>query len=494
MTSRQIRPHRVGLTLLNAIVFFSFTLIFTTNSFAEKFKITGRIQFLRDSHIERDYEQDYNYVSGKYESKLKQPYILDMYGARQDVDTLDVSSVFAILNEEFDFSNIPICARINSSNEYRKAVSDKRGSFEIEFSTRNNLDVALSANGGANKTPICDPDDTLKLREDVKGLTYNIPHNEFQVDAEDKPIAARITLYITLDGELYRLQKRVDELFSSLPNLQFTDIVRQTNDLLGDQTSFAIRFPKSRAIIRGSILSIAEKSTLAKADSCFKENNFEFALALYSDLARLLPTSPDSNLYAFKKAVTLRELSEQRKNDSNRAYCDSLITIAGTLPNKSKSIQFLESKRKALIGTNRYWQEIETRIELLKSEIEAEKKAESEEAEINRQRRADLSALKKFKVDLDVALEDFFINPFALKGKYIAIRCIVVNFETPTSAIMESDKRFYADFKVTPPKKFATLNLIVKVKGATTLINAFGTPIKVPYVDVVHILNMPPDN
>ena len=493
MNLRQVRPQTIGLNPLNAVAFFVFLLIFSSNSIAEQLKVTGKVQFLRYEQIHRQYRYENNFATGKFNRiliPLSETFIKDALGEIrwQDAAFQEVSSVFTILDEEFDFSNIPICAKAPSKNV--NTVTDKNGSFEITFSSSTNIGIVVSANGGQRKSSVCNSSETINLREDIKGSTYYVMANDFLQYGDYRFYPVNIILYITLDGELLQLQKQVDELVSRIPSLQLTDILKQREDLLGTKTSFVTRYPKSGAIIRESILSIAERNILAKADSAFDEKKFDSALTLYSDLASLSPTSPESKEYASKKELTLVALSKKHTDDSLRAYCDSLITIAAALPTKSKSIKFLESKRNGDANANPYWQKIEERIQLLKSEIETEK----DEAEFNREKRADLSALKKFKVDLDITLMDFFSNPFALKGKYIAIRCIVVKFETPTSAIMEADKRFYADFIVTPPKKFEALDLIVKVKGATTLINAFGTPIKVPYVDVVHILNMPPDN
>jgi len=509
MKPKQVRPHTIGLILLYAIVYLLFTLTVTTNSNAEQFKITGKVQFIRYQQIPREYETYYNYNTRKNERRpipLWITQIRDSLGKYQHPALEEVSSVFAILDEEFDFSNIPICAMVPPESwngqtkdhwkaECKSALTDKNGSFEVTFSSFSssyNVQIILSVNGAkeGQTLRICSPNDTMNLRKDIKGSTYHLINTDFLGNGDFKTHPVNIILYLTLNGELLQLQRQVDDLVSRIPSLRLTEILKQREDLLGDQTSFATRYPKSGAIIRDSILSIAEKSILGRADSAFDEKKFDSALTLYSELASLSPTSPESKVYSSKKELTLIALSKERKDDSLHAYCDSLIAIADALPTKSKSIKFLESKRKGNTNANPYWQEIEERIQLLKSEIETEKN----EAEFNREQRADLSALKKFKVDPDVTLMDFFSNPFALKGKYIAIRCIVVKFETPTSAIMEADKRFYADFIVTPPKKFEALDLIVKVKGVTTLINAFGTPIKVPYVDVVHILNMPPDN
>jgi hypothetical protein len=517
MAGNRMNTISVWLTTRHFIRFpLSVLVLFLLASFnsAAQYKINGKIRFLTYNQIQRVYQEENNFATGEYTRTiipLSQTSIKDAMGNQwRDVAFNEVSPVFQIFSDEYDFSNIPICAHAyddrysNLNQQIREALNatpakdqfeasvttDKSGSFEVEISNGDFTWVTVSANGGTAKAQTCGSQKNLSVRQDLKGSAYNVYHNDFLHYGDYRSYPVTISLYVTLDGELLDLQKHIDDLIGQIPSSSLSETVRRLDEYTSNNTSFATRFPRSCNAVRDSILSIAQRKLLASADSTYQSKNYERAASLYSDLANLLPSSSSHNLFVSKRERTLQDLANQLVDDSLRTSCDSLIAVANAMPNKSKAIKFLDSKRKTVGESNPYWARVEERIENLKTEIESDK----EETELNRQRQADAAALRKFNVDLTVTQLDFFSNPFAFKGKHIALTCIVKKFETPTSAIMEAANSFYADFKVSTPKKFTTLNLIVKVKGVTTVINAFGAPMKVPYVDVVHILNNSPNN
>jgi hypothetical protein len=463
---------RVHLTFLVTLVFFTHFQAFT--------QITGTVQFLTNGQENHISGESHNYFLRRMASE-------------------DVSAFFKILDYEFDFSNIPICVSVSPDHfgsgetSYASTTTDKHGHFKVEVLEDINdtgLSIVVSVNGGT----ICKPQDIRQIRKDIRGSSYSFGFGEYSQKRRGKLNPIDVVLYVTLDGELLKLQRRVDSLATPTCNLRLFEILQRIDSLLGSHTSFADRFPISSIAIKDSIRSIAERNVFKKAELAFSLKNYESSLNLYTDLVNLLPHSTSYNIYVSKKELSRLALAqqqiEQQTRDSLRSYCDSLISLANLMPQKNKAIQFLEKRRIELDGVNPYWQDIETKIESLQNELDSEKK----EADFRRLENADIAAIKKFKVDQTVNQADFFANPFAFKDKHILITCVVKKFESPTSAIMNAADQFFADFKIPPPKKLEALYLIVKVKGVTTLYNAFGTPIKVPYVDVVHILNLPPDN
>jgi hypothetical protein len=413
-----------------------------------------------------------------------------------DVAFREVSPVFAILSEEYNFTDIPVCAIVLPDNQYsrwkeqfRSVHTDERGYFSVEFSSSYNIDIVVSANGGEKKSQLCGPDQKLAPRGEIKGSTYYVYSSDFTRYGSDIKYPVDIPLYITLDGELLQLQRQVDDLVSHIAQSPLSEIIKQIDALIGSGTPFAARFPKSSKAIRDSVLSVAERTLLAMADSLYQAGKYEPVLTLYSELTNLLPTSSSSALIASKRARAQAESVKNVHDRAARTYCDSIMAVAMTMKSKSRAVQFLESKRRGQAGTNPYWRIVEERIHSLRDEADVEE----EEALIESQRRADDAALKRFNVDPAVTQLDFFRNPFAFKDQYIALGCIIEKFETPASAFMRAANQFYADFKVPPPKKFKGLYLIVRVKGVKQVVNAFGTTIRIPYVEVVHYLNLPPE-
>lgn len=170
--------------------------------------------------------------------------------------------------------------------------------------------------------------------------------------------------------------------------------------------------------------------------------------------------------------------------------CDSMIEKSSKVNNGATQLRYLRSLAARTSPDDPCYDEIAANIQRVQTSL----KSKREEDRYERMEAEDKEAMKRFRVDKTITQVDLFKNPFAFEGQCMLMTCAVYKFETPTSAIMEGAERFYAHFKVTPPKKFSVLYLIIRVKGVTTLVNAFGTPIKVPLVDVVHILNLPPDD
>jgi hypothetical protein len=395
--------------------------------------------------------------------------------------------IFEILYPEMRLSNIPLCAftywsSTSNRDKSESALTDGEGMAKFKISAEEGTSLAVFVNGGETKKEFCGSNEDKNLRQEYKGTGQTI-ETQRVLEGLWKHIVISIGLQLRYDGILLETQNAIKQLVVQVPLLPCDEINGHLEMLVGQSSTFGTNYPQSSKAIKTKFLKAVEDTKQKLADEAFEKKQYEVAFRLYSELVSNFATSPLFANYIEQKNSC--ELSIKNKNT-----CDSLISNASLIADKSQAIHFLETSLAQISDADPCRNTVQDKMQELQMLIESEK----EDAQFTRLKSQDEKALKKFKVDRDITQLDFFSNPFALKGKYIAISCVVVKFETPTSAIMESANRFYADFKVTPPKKFTTLNLIVKVKGVTTLLNAFGTPIKVPHVDVVYILNKAPEN
>jgi hypothetical protein len=395
--------------------------------------------------------------------------------------------IFKILYPEMRLSNIPVCAftywsSTSNRDKSESALTDSTGTAKLKISAEEGTSLAVFVNGGETKTEFCGSSASKNLRAEYRGTGQTI-ETQRVLEALWKHVIIAVGIQLRYDGIILETQNAINELLSQVPSMPCDEINGQLEKLLGQNSTFGASYPLSSKAIKTQFLETVEGTKQKLAEEAFKKKQYELALRLYSDLVNNFAASPSLTNCTERKNSC--EFSIKKKSD-----CDSLMSKASLIADKSQAIRFLETSLAQISDSDPCRNTVQDKMQELQTGVESQK----DEAEFARLKSQDEKALKKFNVDLTVTQLDFFSNPFAFKGKCLALTCIVKKFETPTSAIMEAANSFYADFKVATPKKFTTLNLIVKVKGVTTLINAFGAPMKVPRVDVVHILNNSPSN
>jgi hypothetical protein len=416
--------------------------------------------------------------------------------------------------------------------------------------------IWLDINGGRDRKKShetgnteCESEVKKYLRDELAGEGLKIDGGYYVNEKKHKGEVIKVPINLGYDGELLKMSNQIEGLVKNASSFKLGEAIDVLNDLIGLETPFGNKFPTSCQQIRSNITELVEQNRQNIANGAYKKHQYKVALEVYQDLYYSVPNSRfyllyqsrldscfsfiemerqidsmrkqcdsiltnseyfsdyscaisflDSSLTKFSrqdscfkrvefKIKELRSRIQAQQFDSLRGKCDTIIINAGHISNYSKAIGFLKSSLTKIQNSDPCFERIQVKIEELNRAIQVQK----QEEKYNRLVNEDKKALKRFKVDMEISQVDFFTNPFAFNGQNIFITCVVKKFETPTSAIMNAAEEFYADFKITPPKKFDALHLIVKVKGVTTLYNAFGTPIKVPHVDVVHILNFPPD-
>ena len=371
------------------------------------------------------------------------------------------------------------------------ALTDSNGMAEVSiFATPADLPAGIVVM--ANEKPAgCGSSDKV-LQEDYisepeRGSTYYIRENDL-VRGDRIPDPCEMTVHLTLfmkaDPLLLKASQDINNIVpeiteASLPD--FRAIESKINSLSGDGSMFALHYPQTSARIKSGLLKILELNKERMAEDAYDNERYSEALNFYEWLSEHFRNSSSIGTYK-SRAISCETIIR------NENVCDSLTKAGDNIADKSQQIKFFEASLTRISASDPCYGMIQQKIEGLKSDVE---NANNQAEEVRKQKEDD-KALKTFNVDLSVTQPDLFSNAFAFKGKCIAIACTVFKFETPSSAIMDAMNRFYADWKIRPPKRFGALYLIVRVKGVKTLINAYGTPIKVPYVDVIHILNNNP--
>lgn len=409
--------------------------------------------------------------------------------------------VFNLLPEEMNLKNIPICIYSYFPNSANKSINsafvltDIDGISKIKFSDDDHQYIWIDANGGRNgrksrelNTLVCETNVKPYLREEYEG--EGIAIDSWQVNARrSRGEELVVPMNLNYSGILLETKKRIEDLLDNAINIELGSIIQSFNGIIDSQTVFGKEYPLSAKLIRINFLTRIEQTKQGIAIVAFKVKRFEDAIKTFDQLLNVFPKSPNSSQYISLRDSCVGMINRNVAKDSLEKECNNILDKASSISDHLKAIKFLKSHLLSIATSDPCSEAISQKIESLQNQIQLDE----EQAENNRQKSEDEKALKKYKVDDEFNQIDLFKNPFGLRGKYIAIQCAVVKFETPNSAIMDGGQQFFADFKVTPPKKFKALYLIVKVNGVKTLVNAFGTPIKVPYVDVVHILNALPN-
>lgn len=388
-------------------------------------------------------------------------------------------SIFQIVPQELkslDLDSIPVCVTMTFGQEIdnQSALTDANGVARFSH-----FPVCMSCSQiVANADGKCDGT-AMQRKPEFDAYTGRL-------DAMRSVWNRGDTVYVRLvhdDWLLIKARAAVLELANRLGALDYISAVTRIDSAVGRNSALHEYYPKSCHVMRAKLLQVLEESKQEMADRAFAQDRYSDALPLYDSLLANFPDSPFTSANTQKKNSCLTFLR-------TKFVCDSLVNAGSSISNQPKALAFFRQILAKVAPTDPCYPTIQTKISGLESDIEQEK----EQAAYHRLKVEDENAIKRFRVDRTVTQIDLFKNPFAFKGQCILMTCVVYKFETPTSAIMDGGQRFYARFKVTPPKKFSELYLIVRVEGVTTLLNAFGTPIKVPLVDVVHILNLPPDN
>ncbi|MEE9289053.1 MAG: hypothetical protein V3U69_05640 [Bacteroidota bacterium] len=409
----------------------------------------------------------------------------------EDLYPGELSSVFHVLDREIGFSQIQVCAydaprpSWDRGEESVDAMSytGRNGSFRLKLPRSTIAGTIIVANGGEDKAERCGFDAQIRFRPDIKG-SHSVLTEEDLLYADGNSI--NVELIVSYDGALLALQREVDALVNQLAVLTLAEITQRSQTLVGLESTFAAQYPKSSRLTRNTIMSIAERMKQRRADEAYQMKEFETALALYSDLVRFFPSSPSADKNTERMSLG-RLLLEQQQ-----AY-ELVMKMVQAVPSRNKAIGILETYLTEMPRDNPFRSVVAEKIEQLRTDREARRIASGRrEAERRRLRTDDAAALRQYDVDLSITQLDLLTNAFAYRDKHVAISCVIVKFETPTSAVMRGADIFYADFKVPPPTTSTLLNMIARVVGMTELTSADGTRSRVPHVEVVHILNKMP--
>ena len=293
---------------------------------------------------------------------------------------------------------------------------------------------------------------------------------------------------LNYSGVLLETKTKIETLLNNIPYLELATVMNSFNSVIDSQSIFSKKYPLSSKLIRSNFNNYVEqvKDVLALKD--LQANKYQNALRSYEQLLTYFNNS-HSLQYAYLRDSCMHLIRRKVEQDSLENLCNKIINKSDEYADKTKAVNYLNSMLLSINGCSSCVESISQKISALQKEIEIEK----ERAEYNHEKTEDEKALERYEVDADYNQIDLFKNPFGLKGKYITIKCSVVKFTSSKSALMNGGETFYADFKVKPPIKYRALYLLVKVKGVTALVNDFGTPINVPYVDVVYMFNHFPE-
>lgn len=402
-----------------------------------------------------------------------------------------LESVFHINENELDISQIPVIAstwyvsasiwnRIGSWKNDETIFTDSRGKAEIIISPKAGEKIYIYVNNGSSKK--------LEYTHNYKQIDDGTVSTKASVGHELK-LHANISLNLNplyLNGTLLDTKKSIHNLVSQIKSKPYKSIsilIDKLKQILSPNTLFVQNYPHSAKNIESRYLQLLENQRKQIADKEYKDSNYKIALQIYTDLIDNFPNSTSLDKYKVNTTNII-------KNINNASIVDSVLAKIGNIPDNVKKFKTLKRAFSNINDNNTYKWKIENKLNEINREIEIEK----DEKRITFLKSQDEKAIKKYKVDKNITQLDFFANPFAFIGKYFIITSTVKKFETPKSAFMQAYKQFYANFKIKPPKKFGLLNLIVKGRGVKTVINAYGTKIKIPFVDVVYILNFRVEN
>ena len=385
------------------------------------------------------------------------------------------NSIFKILPNELKVKDIPVCLVMTlGKQEYKFALTDSNGEVEFKLSPDPGTTLWISANARSEECG-----NAIKyFRPEYTTYSKNFIEREVSIKILERKGTINVNCNLFYSGQLLETMNMVNKLIPQLSDLDFEQINSKIENIMGAKTFIGSQYPKSSELTRTRLLGTFEETRKKVADNAFKQKDYYLALKIYDDLLDNFPNSS-----AFNRT--------QERRDSckifvqNKIVCDSLMKIGNNISNNLTALEFFRSSLTNISSDNDCYYQIHAVIANIESAIESEK----EKAEYDKRISNCKAILKRYNIDLSVTQVDIFANPFAYIGKYTALTCIVDRFETPTSAIMQAAKTFYADFQITPPKKVSTLDVIARVKGVKELINAYGAPVKVPYLEIVHILD-----
>lgn len=391
-------------------------------------------------------------------------------------------SLFTVLSNELTPVGVPVCATASRGGAVATATTDASGASRLTISTvEYGTTIRIFVNGGNSKSINCGSKDAV-FRSDLTGAQSEFTLSGEILRAIDRHEALAINIKLHYDGLLLKAQEEITQLLKSMSSLTYSHLTSELDKILGPNSHVGKTYHSSSPLLIKRILQQYAKSLESQADDSFDREDYEKAYSLYLTLATNFPNS-SSNSKNIQRKLELESIF------SRAQHCDSLMNQLQSIPNNSDRLKFLLTASPQLSTSDPCLEKLDE----LRGELEKEIESDSILAEMSRLKSEDEKALKKFKVDKNASPMDFLTNPFAYKNKSLALSAVVEKFETPTSALMTYGTRtFYAVFKIPPPKKYNVLHLIVKVKGTTTVKNAYGTSVKVPHVDIVHILNTAP--
>jgi len=279
------------------------------------------------------------------------------------------------------------------------------------------------------------------------------------------------------------IAKELRELFNEICTLLNENYINTpANEMINDfmtvinrNKEILIMIPQYN--IKEKFINELERLKSKYAEDRFRNKEYHIACSKYEELVTNFPNS--HNLGFLKSKRDSCVLIIQRE-----MWCDSIMNKSNEITDKSEKLSFLISQREKVDINNGCWDRINTKINELNELIANEEKEAEQKHQLNEKKKI----FQKYHVDEKISQADMFVNPFAFVGKCMIVNCVVSKFDSPNTAVMKGVDYFYADFKVQPPKKLKMLTLIVKVKGIKEVVNAYGTRVKIPLVDVLYIL------
>ncbi|MBI3004774.1 MAG: hypothetical protein HYY49_05095 [Ignavibacteriales bacterium] len=390
--------------------------------------------------------------------------------------------LFTILPSELSPVGVPVCATASRGGAVATATIDASGTARLTISTvEYGTTIRIFVNGGNTKSMNCGSKDAIVL-SDLTGAQSEFTLSGEILRAIDRHETMAINIKLQYDGLLLKAQQLITQLLDPKSSLTYSQMTSKLDKILGPNSYVGRTYNNSSVLLKQEVLLQYAKSLQSQADEAFDRDDYDKAHSLYSTLVTNFSNS-SSNSTNIERKIQLESIF------SRAQHCDSLMNQLQSIPNNSNRLKFLLTSSSQLSSSDPCLEKLNE----LRGELEKEIESDSILAEMSRLKSEDQKAIKKFKVDKNASPMDFLTNPFAYKGKSVALSAVVEKFETPTSALMTYGTRtFYAVFKIPPPKKYNVLHLIVKVKGTTMVKNAYGTSVKVPHVDIVHILNTSP--
>jgi len=394
----------------------------------------------------------------------------------RDYDTFTkTNSVFEILIKDLKAENIPVCLTMITSKKADNSfvLTNSNGVAELTISPYSETKLWISINNAHNQG-CSNADEYYRPEYSSHGQDLDSKYDNITISENKSTINVDCKLW--LDMKLINARYVIYKLILQMHSYDYAQVNTEIENIIGVKTIIGKQYPKSSELMRKRLLEIFEQTRLEVADDAFQQKEYDSALKIYNDIVENFPNSSSFNK---ERRDACQDLLQ------NKIACDSLLTVGNNISGNLTALQFFQSSLANMSPNNDCYNEIQACIDKLKYAIEREKEENEYEQRISKCK----AILKKYGVDLSVTQVDIFANPFAYKGKFTALTCIVDKFESPTSAIMKAAQNFYADFQITPPKKVSVLNVIARVKGVKELINAYGAPVKVPYLEIVKILD-----